>query len=142
MAEKKVLRQGELVKSTGFRFESEHNISEVFTEFGKNHRRLRVFHDQGLKCSNPACRNEGSRLICTVDKSGGIHWDVYTESLILMNVDHIIAKINGGTNYIKNLQPMCQPCNYLKGDKNVTNEELAILYHENLKTRKRKLRAS
>jgi 5-methylcytosine-specific restriction endonuclease McrA len=140
MADKKILKVGDLIKSTGFTFKLEASISLVNSEFGAEHRRLRVFHLNGLECSNPACRNVGTRLIQGIDKAGGIHWDVYTDSLILMNVDHYIPRHHGGSNYIKNLQPLCQNCNCLKGDRKITNEELAVLYHENLSKRKNKVK--
>lgn len=138
MSEKKMLQVGDLIKATGFTFNAEASIELISGPFGAEHRRLRVFHLNGLECSNPACRNVGTRLIQGIDKAGGIHWDVYTESMILMNVDHIIPKNHGGNNYIKNLQPLCLNCNCLKGDRLITNEELAVLYHENLKSRKHK----
>lgn len=133
MSEKKILQVGQLIKSTGYMFKQESDISEVMGEFGKNHRRLRVFHEKGLCCSNPACRNTGTRLILAVDKTGGLHWDIYTDSLILMNIDHIVAKSKGGKDYIGNLQPMCKFCNSMKGTLDIDNEALALLYHENNK---------
>ncbi len=139
----KKLNIGDVIKSTGFRFVEEINIQNIFTDFGANHRRLRVFNAYGLKCSNSACRNIGTRLIKAQDAGGGYHWDVYTDSLILMNVDHIVAKNNGGNDYIKNLQPMCKLCNCLKGSLQVTNEELAVLYKQRLidiKERKQELK--
>jgi 5-methylcytosine-specific restriction endonuclease McrA len=138
MSEKKILQVGDLIKATGFTFSMEASIELISGPFGAEHRRLRVFHLNGLECSNPACRNVGTRLIQGIDKAGGIHWDVYTDSMILMNVDHIVPKHHGGNNYIKNLQPLCLNCNCLKGDRMITNEELAVLYHENLKRRRGK----
>lgn len=128
----KNLNIGDVLKGTGFKFVEESCISLVNDDFGKNHRRLRVFHLNGLKCSNPACRNIGTRLIKSVDKVGGIHWDIFTDSLILMTVDHIVSKNRGGNNYIKNLQPMCKFCNGLKSNLDISNEELAILYKQRL----------
>lgn len=40
-------------------------------------------------------------------------------------VDHIIAKANGGTDHISNLQLLCGNCNSIKGTK--THEELLVL---------------
>lgn len=139
----KQLNKGDVIKGTGYVFQEEVDIAALSTDQFKDHRRLRVFHQSGTKCSNPACRNIGTRLIQAVDKCGGIHWDIFTDSLILMTVDHILSKNKGGNDYIKNLQPMCKYCNGLKGDLNVSNDELAVLYHERTaerKVRKRELR--
>lgn len=133
----KNIEVGEVIKSTGFFFKEERDISEIFNDFGKNHRRLRVFHEKGLACSNPACNFIGTRLILSVDKCGGLHWDVYTDNLILINIDHIVAKNNGGNSYIKNLQPMCKFCNSMKGDKNITNEELSELLLNKLRSNRK-----
>jgi hypothetical protein len=134
----KNIEVGEIIKSTGFYFKQEIDIAELFNDFGKNHRRLRVFNEKGCACANPACGFVGTRLILSIDKCGGLHWDVYTDNLILMNIDHIVARSNGGNSYIKNLQPMCKFCNSLKGDKHITNEELAELLLNKLRVNKNK----
>ena len=36
---------------------------------------------------------------------------------ILFTKDHIIAKANGGKNFLSNYQTMCAPCNFEKGHK-------------------------
>lgn len=83
----------------------------------KHHRRLMVFHNKGFKCANPKCDRVGTRLIITVDGSGGRHVDVYTDDFHLMNVDHIYPKSKGGGEELSNKQPMCYNCNSKKSNK-------------------------
>lgn len=83
----------------------------------KTHRRLRVFHHHGTKCSHPTCQKEGTYLIKALNTSGGVHVDLYTDEFELMTIDHIVPKSKGGSNLIENLQPMCNTCNAQKADK-------------------------
>jgi len=48
------------------------------------------------------------------------HLNLYTEDNVLFTKDHIIPKAAGGSNSLKNLQPMCLTCNGEKAD-NVDN---------------------
>lgn len=80
----------------------------------KEHRRLKVFYYKGTKCVN--CERVGTRLIHTKDRFGNTHIDVYTDDLHPITVDHIVPKSKGGSNRLKNLQPMCSDCNREKGD--------------------------
>ena len=125
MSRGKQLEVGQIIKSTNYTFKEEKSITQVNGPFGRSHRRLRVFHHKGLKCSNPACNHVGTRLILGVDTMGGFHWDIYTTDLQLMNIDHIVPKNNGGNNHLTNLQPMCMPCNSKKGHKTIENGEIA-----------------
>ena len=80
----------------------------------QTHKRLKVFYQKGTIC--PVCGREGTKLILGKNSSGSLHWDVYCDDYIPMNRDHIIPKSKGGSNHINNLQPMCSPCNTLKGN--------------------------
>lgn len=88
----------------------------------KNHERLKTFYNKGLDCSNPKCNKRGHYLLLTLgnmknDNVGfGIHVDVFTESLELMTVDHILPKSKGGTYDLENLRPMCYKCNSRLGN--------------------------
>ena len=110
-----VLNPGDKIPINGYLFFEELDISRL--EEYKDHRRMINFYHNGMKCSNPSCSCEGSRLIKGKDRSGGIHIDIYTSSLIMMTVDHIIPLSGGGTWDVKNLQPMCTFCNSKKARK-------------------------
>lgn len=63
-------------------------------------------------------------MIRGVDNGRGEHWDLYTDDLIPLTVDHIIPKSLGGANDMSNYQPMCFPCNNKKGNgKNQTRKK-------------------
>jgi len=78
-----------------------------------SHRRLRVFHHKGTTCVT--CGKIGTRLI-KGEGRGNVHWDVYTDDLYPLTVDHIIPKSLGGSDDLDNLQPMCAGCNFKKGN--------------------------
>ena len=79
----------------------------------KDHRRLRVFHQKGTTCVT--CGKIGTRLI-KGEGGGTFHWDIYTEDLYPLTVDHIIPVSIGGSDEMDNLQPMCAGCNFKKGN--------------------------
>jgi hypothetical protein len=98
----------------------------------KYHRRLKVFYHKGLECANPDCDRKGTMIVHGQDKGGGMHVDISTDDYIPMNVDHILPKSKGGSNNIKNLQPMCYICNTTKGNQIPDNVE----YDPNFSNRK------
>jgi hypothetical protein len=78
-----------------------------------SHPRLRVFYHKGTTCVT--CGKIGTRLI-QGEGRGRTHWDIYTDDLYPLTVDHIIPKSLGGSDDLDNLQPMCAGCNFKKGN--------------------------
>ncbi len=91
-------------------------FEQLYTTY-KDHRRMTVFAQKGLKCVHPECDRVGNRLILSLDISGGIHIDLFTADFHLMTVDHIYPKSLGGGEEIENKQPMCQHHNSVKSNK-------------------------
>lgn len=89
-------------------------MEELHTKFSR-HKRLKTFHNKGLKCVR--CDRVGEYLIAGKDKGGQIHLDIYTKDFELMTVDHIKPKSLGGSYSIENLDPMCTFCNSEKSNK-------------------------
>lgn len=118
------LKKDEKIPGCGFSFVYECGL--VALDVFEEHRRLRVFVHKGISCVTPNCQHVGSRLIFSRDKQGGGHWDLFTDDLILMTIDHIVARSNGGSNELENLQPMCSRCNTTKGKQKINLDELAL----------------
>lgn len=97
----------------GYELVEEYPISDI--EKYQDKGRLHVFHKKGFECSVPNCNHVGSRLILCKDSGGGLHIRVFTDDLVMMNVDHRVAKSEGGTDSMDNLFPMCYPHNSKKG---------------------------
>lgn len=116
-------KKNEKIPGCGNFFVREHGVDGIHVF--EQHRRLRVFFHKGLACVTPNCQNVGNRLIFSRDTQGGGHWDLFTDDMVLMTIDHITAKKNGGSNELENLQPMCRHCNTTKGHQMITLEQLA-----------------
>lgn len=101
----------EIVKVFHYEIISERPLDKLL-DF-HSHRRLKVFLHKGTKCVS--CDRVGTRLIQGQGR-GGIHWDVYTDDLYPLTVDHIIPRSKGGSDELENLQPMCAECNTGKGN--------------------------
>lgn len=108
-----------------YRLVSSHPLEELQTKF-INHHRLQVFAHKGLACVS--CGVEGTQLLLGESTIGTLHYDVYTADNVLMTVDHIIPRVEGGGDELENLQPMCAPCNSKKG--RVVDPEALKLYLE------------
>ena len=105
-------------KKGKIRYHKEIPLDKALRDF-RNHRRISVFVQKGIKCSNPTCSRIGTRFIQTSpvkSKEIQLHWDIYTDDLILMTIDHIIPKSKGGLNCMDNYQIMCSPCNNKKAN--------------------------
>jgi hypothetical protein len=117
------LKKGDIIKKCNYTFIRERPAIGI--EAFKGHKRLKVFFHKGFACVTPRCTNVGTRLIYSQAINGRHNWDLFTDDLIMMTVDHIVAKKNGGGNEIENLQPMCCHCNSIKGHQVITLDELA-----------------
>lgn len=118
------LKKGDLIKPCKYTFIRERPATGI--EAFKAHKRLKVFFHKGFACVTPNCTNVGTRLIFSTAINGKHNWDLFTDDLVMMTVDHVIAKKNGGSNDIENLQPMCCHCNTAKGHQEITLDELAL----------------
>ncbi|KKM93274.1 hypothetical protein LCGC14_1210110 [marine sediment metagenome] len=81
--------------------------------------RYHCFRRKGLACV--ICGIVGVKFLlqmCEDDRRP--HFNLYAEKggeLILMTKDHVHPKSKGGGNGLSNLQTLCSPCNWAKGDK-------------------------
>jgi hypothetical protein len=104
----------EALNKYGYKFAQEAPITDL-NSF-KDHQRLGMFFHKGTTCAHPGCNRVGTRLIkCDQIKGKGSHWDVYTDDLHLMTVDHIQPRSKGGSELLSNKQPMCREHNTKKG---------------------------
>lgn len=89
--------------------------------------RYRMFALKGTRCVQ--CGIEGTFFALErhkgakeVGKEKKYHFNVYAVSSngkeVMLTVDHIKPKAKGGSNKMKNLQPMCERCNIEKADSN------------------------
>lgn len=107
-----------------------HGLEAILANYSRN-KRLKVFLHKGLACSYPGCDRVGDRIVYWYDYgwehlegtvlSRGLHIDVLAGD-VLMTVDHVHPKSQGGTDQLDNLEPMCSPCNQRKADKILPKE--------------------
>ncbi len=86
-------------------------------------RRYKCFKGRGTRCVD--CGLKGHYFAVERHRyqnrlTSPYHLNLYHKNAdgheILLTVDHIIPKAQNGSNSIKNLQPMCSPCNAVKAD--------------------------
>lgn len=104
----------------------------------------KTYHDFSgykVKTSTPRMRTLKDSQICACCGLGGIkfklaiiggfpHMDLYGERnghLVMLTMDHIIPRCEGGRAIKENLQTLCADCNGRKGSKLITIEELRKL---------------
>lgn len=92
-------------------------------------KRYKCYARKGVKCVK--CGIEGKYFAAERQKSQPTdkhHLNLYAVldagKEIMMTVDHVIPKSRGGEDTVSNLQPMCSPCNNMKGNR--TEEELRV----------------
>ena len=95
-----------------------------------------------------ACGLEGKKMILDINPGDqSPHFNLYGEEkgrLVLMTKDHILAKSKGGQDVFDNYQVCCSLCNNLKGNYDLTYEqvrELRSLYNNNNMIPRKELRA-
>ena len=82
--------------------------------------RYRVF-EKSTKCAH--CGIEGTFFALerhARGNSGRYHFNLYgydeLGNEVMLTKDHVLAKANGGTDALKNLQTLCRACNEKKAD--------------------------
>lgn len=84
-----------------------------------------------------ACNLEGTQLILDLSSDGSAHFNLYgieDECLVLMTKDHELARSHGGPNHLDNYRTMCQTCNNIRGNYDLSLDqirELRVLFKEN-----------
>lgn len=80
-------------------------------------RRARVFFEIGTDCVE--CQAKAKLFALETWPDGSVHFELYaldkSGEEVLMTIDHIVAKYNGGLDKIENYAPLCKVCNELKG---------------------------
>lgn len=99
---------------------------------------------QNLTCVS--CGLMGEVMILELNSEEVPHFNMYAKEnnkLVLMTKDHILAKSKGGEDNLDNYKTMCHICNNLKGNFDLTYEqvyELRKIYNNTNKLSKKELR--
>ena len=147
---KKLIHLGEFPLEEVFPFVTTEEVKREYVVNGESYA-VRMNSDRyHVFKANPscvACGLTGRRLI--LDRNPGDqspHFNLYAEEdgrLILMTKDHILAKSKGGTDHQDNLITCCAICNNLKGNYDLTYEqvrELRALWNNEQKLPRKELR--
>jgi hypothetical protein len=88
--------------------------------------RLNVFKNSNLTC--PICNLQATYFAKEKninDKSYHLNlYGLHNDREILFTRDHILPRSLGGKDTLENQQIMCEPCNLLKGNRHISNEDL------------------
>ncbi len=97
------------------------NPGSYYIDEDGNHcklKRARSFFEMGVDCVK--CSVKANLFSLDLWPDGSLHFDLYglneLGEEVLMTVDHIQAKSNGGKNHISNYQPLCKCCNEIKSN--------------------------
>ena len=81
-------------------------------------RRPKIYNVIGCTCKE--CGLQASFFVLEDWVNGGFHFNLYGYNekgeMVMMTIDHILAKSKGGKNHISNYQPLCKVCNENKAD--------------------------
>jgi len=76
--------------------------------------RLKTFATKGTECI--CCGVKGTHYKIDGGPSQA-HFNLYTDTGVLLTKDHEICKSHGGKDTLDNMNPMCYPCNNLRGNR-------------------------
>ena len=86
-----------------------------------------TFFNKGTKCV--CCGKKGAYFKLEGDKKSPTrrHFNLYTADGILMTKDHIVPKAKGGKDCLDNMQPLCEECNHIKSDLEISLQQLSLI---------------
>ena len=80
---------------------------------------LWIFIVKGIACVECGIKGTTYQAFEAPGKQGYVKLNLYAQkedgSWVLMTADHTVPRSAGGGNFLQNLEPMCQDCNYIKG---------------------------
>jgi 5-methylcytosine-specific restriction endonuclease McrA len=80
--------------------------------FAPSHRRWHLLLDAG---ADPVCHYCGVPLVCPCDMEPCGEALIAPDGTSAFQLDHVVARSNGGSSRLDNLVPACGPCNVRKG---------------------------